>query len=321
MLMFRKTFLVLTLFLVFACNEDSKQREEIDKINIEFKVERFDQKFANAVPEDLPQLKRDYPFLFPAQYPDSVWVNKMQDSIQLELNTEVTAAFKDFSKEEDELKTLFQHIKYYFPSFKAPTVITVTSDVDYRNKVLLTPDFLFIALDTYLGKDHQFYMGIQEYLKKNFERAQILPDVASQYAERYVPQPQKKNFLATMLYYGKLLYLKDRWLPDTPDFEKIGYTEEELKWADANEEQIWRYFVDKELIFDSDTKLYSRFLYPAPFSKFYLELDNESPAMLGQYIGWHIIRDYMDKNDVSLQEMLDTDAETIFNKAKYKPKK
>ena len=245
----------------------------------------------------------------------------MQDSIQLELNTEVTAAFKDFSKEEDELKTLFQHIKYYFPSFKAPTVITVTSDVDYRNKVLLTPDFLFIALDTYLGKDHQFYMGIQEYLKKNFERAQILPDVASQYAERYVPQPQKKNFLATMLYYGKLLYLKDRWLPDTPDFEKIGYTEEELKWADANEEQIWRYFVDKELIFDSDTKLYSRFLYPAPFSKFYLELDNESPAMLGQYIGWHIIRDYMDKNNVSLQEMLDTDAETIFNKAKYKPKK
>ncbi len=96
---------------------------------------------------------------------------------------------------------------------------------------------------------------------------------------------------------------------------------EELDWADANEEQIWRYFVDKELIFDSDTKLSSRFLYPAPFSKFYLELDNESPAMLGQYIGWHIVRDYMDKNDVGIQDMLNTDAETIFNKAKYKPKK
>ena len=307
--------------LFFACNKESKQEEEIEKVKIDFKVGRFDQEFAKASPQDLPDLKKRYPFLFPAQYPDSVWVNKMQDSIQLELNNEVTSEFKDFTEEEDQLNSLFQHIKYYFPSFEAPTVITITSDVDYKNKVLLTPEYLFIALDTYLGKDHKFYLGIQEYLKKNFEKNQILPDVASEYAKRFVPQPKKKTFLANMLYYGKILYLKDKWLPNTTDFEKIGYTQEELDWAEANEEQIWRYFVDKELIFDSDTKLSSRFLYPAPFSKFYLELDNESPAMLGQYIGWHIVRDYMDKNDVGIQDMLNTDAETIFNKAKYKPKK
>jgi len=313
--------MVLGLILFFACNNESKQEKEIEKINIDFKIERFDQEFAQAKPQDLPKLKMNYPFLFPAQYPDSVWINKLQDSIQQELNTEVTSTFSNFSEEEDQLNSLFQHIKYYFPSFKAPTVITITSDVDYKNKVLLTPEYLFIALDTYLGKDHKFYLGIQEYLKKNFEKDQILPDVAAEYAKTYVPQPEKKTFLANMLYYGKILRLKDKWLPETPDYEKIGYTEDELKWADANEEQIWRYFVDKELIFDSDTKLYTRFLYPAPFSKFYLELDNESPAMLGQYIGWHIIRDYMDKNDVGIQEMLKTDAETIFNKAKYKPKK
>jgi len=307
--------------LCFACNKESKQEEEIEKINIDFKIGRFDQEFANAKPEDLPALKKQYSFLFPSQYPDSVWVNKLKDTIQMELNAEVTSAFKDFSEEEEQLNSLFQHIKYYFPSFNAPTVITITSDVDYKNKVLLTPDFLFIALDTYLGKDHPFYIGIQEYLKKNFEKNQILPDIALEYAKKYVPQPEKRTFLANMIYYGKILYLKDKWLPNTPDFEKIGYTQEELSWADANEEQIWRYFVDKELIFDSDIKLSSRFLYPAPFSKFYLELDNESPAMLGQYIGWHMVRDYMDKNDVGVDDMLKTDAETIFNKAKYKPKK
>ncbi|MGM0392657.1 MAG: DUF2268 domain-containing putative Zn-dependent protease, partial [Bacteroidota bacterium] len=127
--------------------------------------------------------------------------------------------------------------------------------------------------------------------------------------------------LANMIYYGKILYLKDRWLPETPDHQKLGYTAEELEWAKNNEAQIWRYFVEKQIIFDSDTQLYSRFLYPAPFSKFYLELDNEAPAMLGQYIGWEIVRAYMDEYKVSLPEMLDTDAETIFNKAKYKPKK
>ncbi len=180
--------------LFFACNKESKQEEEIEKIKIDFKVGRFDQEFAKATPQDLPDLKGRYPFLFPAQYPDSVWVNKMQDSIQLELNNEVTSAFKDFTQEEDQLNSLFQHIKYYFPSFEAPTVITITSDVDYKNKVLLTPEYLFIALDTYLGKDHKFYLGIQEYLKKNFEKSQILPDVASEYAKKYVPQPRKEDF-------------------------------------------------------------------------------------------------------------------------------
>src|SRR5690606_39015487 len=122
-------------------------------------------------------------------------------------------------------------------------------------------------------------------------------------------------------YYGKILYLKDKWLPDVPDEDKIGYTAEELEWARDNEEPIWRYYVERQLLFDSDTELYTRFLYPAPFSKFYLELDNESPAKLGQFIGWQIIRQYMDKSGASLEEMLSTDAETIFNKANYKPKK
>lgn len=319
--MIKKIVLLFVLVSVFSCEDQSKISKEIEKINIDFEVDRFDQKFASVTPQTLPQLKAEYPFLFPERFPDSLWVNKLNDTIQQEINQEVAEEFPDFSSEEDQLHSLFQHIKYYFPSFEAPTVITITSEVDYKNKVLLTPDFLFIALDTYLGKDHGFYIGIQEFLKKNFERNQMLPDAAAEFAKKWVPEPEAKTFLAHMIYYGKILYLKDLWLPETMDHEKMGYTSDELAWAKQNEAQIWRYFVEKEVIFDSDTQLYSRFLYPAPFSKFYLELDSEAPAMLGQYIGWQIVREYMDEYDVGVQEMLETDAETIFNKAKYKPKK
>lgn len=319
--MFQKIIFIFLVAISFSCEKQSETEKEIEKIPVNFELVRFDQKFANTTSESLPRLKAEYPFLFPAQFPDSVWMEKINDTIQQELNTEVTKAFSDFSAEEDALHSLFQHIKYYFPEFESPTVITITSEVDYKNKVLLSQDYLFIALDTYLGKDHPFYMGIQEFLKKNFERNQIIPDVAAEYAKKYVPRPESKTFLAHLIYYGKILYLKDVWLPTTPDNQKIGYAPEELDWVKANEEQIWRYFVERELIFNSDSQLQSRFLYPAPFSKFNLELDNESPAMVGQYIGWQIIRQYMDKNEVSLREMLDTDSETIFNKANYKPKK
>lgn len=319
--MFQKIIFIFLVAISFSCEKQSETEKEIEKIPVDFELVRFDQKFANTTSESLPRLKAEYPFLFPAQFPDSVWMEKINDTIQQELNTEVTKAFPDLSAEEDALHSLFQHIKYYFPEFESPTVITITSEVDYKNKVLLSQDYLFIALDTYLGKDHPFYMGIQEFLKKNFERNQIIPDVAAEYAKKYVPRPESKTFLAHLIYYGKILYLKDVWLPTTPDNQKIGYAPEELDWVKANEEQIWRYFVERELIFNSDSQLQSRFLYPAPFSKFNLELDNESPAMVGQYIGWQIIRQYMDKNEVSLREMLDTDSETIFNKANYKPKK
>lgn len=314
-------FPVLIALLVYSCNNQSRVEKEIEQVEVNFEIIRFDKKFAEVNEETLPDLKAEYPFLFPAQYPDSIWVERINDTIQQELNTEVLGAFEDFSSEEDKLYKLFQHIKYYFPQFEAPTVITITSDVDYKNKVLLAEDYLFIALDTYLGENHGFYVGIQEYLRKNFERNQIIPDVATEFGKRFVPQPRSKEFLEHMIYYGKILYLKDLWLPETPDYEKMGYTSEEMEWAKENEEQIWRYFVEKQILFDSDTQLYTRFLYPAPFSKFYLELDSESPARLGQYIGWRMIRQYMEKNNVSIEQMLQTDAETIFKQANYKPRK
>jgi hypothetical protein len=32
---------------------------------------------------------------------------------------------------------------------------------------------------------------------------------------------------------------------------------------------------------------------PAPFSKFYLEIDNDSPGRIGAWIGWQMVRSYM----------------------------
>ena len=180
---------------------------------------------------------------------------------------------------------------------------------------------LIVALDTYLGSDHRFYEGIQKYISKDLKPAQLAPDVASIYARQLISKPQKRDLLAQMIFFGKELYLKDLWLPNTPDSEKIGYTEAELKWAEENEEYMWRYFVEKELLYSTNPKLPARFINKAPFSKFYLEIDNQSPGMVGRYLGWQIVRAYMKNNSVDLKKMLQEKPETIFNNSKYKPKK
>ncbi|MBT8221678.1 MAG: gliding motility lipoprotein GldB, partial [Eudoraea sp.] len=187
--------------------------------------------------------------------------------------------------------------------------------------VILTDTLLLIGLDNYLGKDHRFYSGIERYIAAGLDKKYLESDVASAFAKKVIPPPADRNFLSQMIYYGKELYLKDLLLPLLADEDKIGYTKEELDWAEANEEQIWRYFVEKELLYSTDQRLAPRFLDPAPFSKFRLVLDNESPGRIGRYMGWQIVKAYAQKNNVPLKSLLNTPSRTIFQEANYKPKK
>ncbi|RLD28559.1 MAG: gliding motility lipoprotein GldB [Bacteroidetes bacterium] len=306
---------------VFSCETESKLEKEIAKIDVTVNVERFDKLFARVTPNSLPKLKSDYPFMFSKRYNDSVWIDRINDTLQQQLNAEVEKAFAVDNNFEDEILSLFQHLKYYYKAFRTPRIITVTSDVDYRNKTIVTDTIVLIALDTYLGQDHEFYVSIQNFIKQNFRSSQIVSDLATQYARQQIYQPKRKSLLDEMIYYGKELYFKDAMIPFKEDEEKIGYTKEQLEWALDNESYIWRYFVERELLFDTNTKLLERFINPAPFSKFNLELDAESPGRLGQYIGWQIVRAYMKNNDVTLQQMLSATAEDIFNNSKFKPRK
>ncbi|MEO2053600.1 MAG: gliding motility lipoprotein GldB [Allomuricauda sp.] len=307
--------------LVFSCKEEDKVEAEIAKIPLELKIARFDREFAEADATDISDLKSKYPYLFPTQFPDSIWVAKLTDTIQMELSSEVEKEFGSFTKETDALESLFQHIKYYFPQFPVPKVVTLTSDVRYEDRIILTDTLLLIGLDNYLGEDHHFYEGIQRYIAAGLDKKFMASDVASAFSKRVVPMPRNRTFLARMIYYGKELYLKDRLLPNDTDAQKMGYSDAEMDWAMVNEEQIWKYFVERELLYSTDSQLDRKFLDPAPFSKFGLELDNESPPRLGRYMGWQIVRAFMDKNPVPLKQLLDMPADEILKQSNYKPRK
>ncbi len=75
------------------------------------------------------------------------------------------------------------------------------------------------------------------------------------------------------------------------------------------------------MLFDTDTELSERFINEAPFSKFYIANDKDSPGRIGVWFGWQIVQSYIKNNDVTIQEMLATPNEIIFKKSKYKPRK
>ena len=317
----KKTFYlwVIFAFVFIGCEKKDKIAEEVNKIALDLRVSRFDNEFANAAASDIPKLRKEYPYLFPA--PDSVWIAKLGDSLQIELRQEVNTEFVDFEKETTDIELLFKYIKYYFPKYPVPHVITVTNDVDYNNRIILADSLLLIGLDNYLGPGHKYYSGLQNYIAQDMNRDFMVSNIASAFANKVVSRPKERSFLAQIIYYGKILYLKDKLMPFHTDEQKITYSQDQLGWAQANEEPMWRHFIENELLYSTDIDLSQRFLDPAPFSKFGLELDNESPGQLGRYLGWQIVRSFMDKNEVTLQQLLNLSAEDIFKKSNYKPNK
>jgi gliding motility-associated lipoprotein GldB len=314
-------FLVSALFFL-SCNKKNQTEKAVEAIPANLQVIRFDKVFFEAVPEDLPKLIRDFPFFFPEGNDDEVWLEKMQNPLWRELYAEVQIKFSDFEPYKIEMEDVVKRIKYNFPKVQSPNkVYTVISEMDYDNKVIYADSLLIVSLEMYLGKEHKFYQ-FPNYIKQNFEPKQLMPDVVESFAKRQVMPVRDKSFLASMIYAGKKLYLKDVLLSEEfKDEDKIGYTTEQIQWCQDNESYIWRYFIENQMLYDDDQKLIPRFINPAPFSKFYLEIDNESPGEVGAWIGWQIVRSYMKNNEVSLPQLMKIDAKEIFEKSNYKPKK
>ncbi|TXE06150.1 gliding motility lipoprotein GldB [Seonamhaeicola algicola] len=320
----KNCFLLILLVVMFAvsCKQENALENTIAKINTNIEVERFDTYFAKTNASNLGTLKKAYPFMFNEKFTDSFYIAKANDTLQQMLCNEVDKTFGDFKTTEAEIEALFNHLKYYFPEFNPPRIITTTSDVDYRNKVIVTDTIAIIALDNYLGNTHEFYTNIPRFITANLVKEQVVVDLATEYAKKYIYQAANKTLLDEMIYFGKQLYFKDVVLPFKTEAQRMGYTQAQLNWAAANESDVWRYFVERELLFSTDAKLPSRFINPAPFTKFYLEgIDANSPGRLGQYIGWQIVKAYMKQNEVTLKKMLITSPEEIFNNTKFKPKK
>lgn len=308
--------------MLVGCGDDNQIPDDIAAVPVTLAVDRFDRQFIDTSAYQLDDLMQAYPYLFPGNFTDDFWAEKRRDTLQQELGRETAQVFKDFSEERVQLENLFKHIKYYYPDYELPQLVTLTSEVDYRNRVILTDSLLLIALDTYLGSEHRFYGGIQRYFADNFRREQIVVDVAQAFAEKKINRKSGVNtFLDEMIYFGKILYLKERLLTLIPENEIIGYSIEHTEWARKNEVNIWTYFVDKELLFDTDRKLLQRFINPGPFSKFYMDFDSDSPPRLGRYIGWQIVKKYMENTEIPLQQLNHKSTEEIFKQANYKPRK
>lgn len=241
--------------------------------------------------------------------------------------------YTSFTTQQNELKQAFQYIKHYFPKYNVPNKLyTYIGPIEFtlptsagRSGEFLTEDNgLAIPLHFYLGADNALYQDVvtqqlfPAFVSRRFTAAYIPVNGTRKIVDELCPyNAQNTRLIEQMIDAGKRFYLLDHFLPNTPDTIKIGYTKKQLDDCYENEKVIWNLFVNNDLLFSTDPNTIRDYMTDAPNTP---ALGNDAPGFLGQFIGWQIVKKWMDKNsNTTLEQLVKTPSKKIFEEAKYKP--
>ncbi|ATP58682.1 gliding motility lipoprotein GldB [Pedobacter ginsengisoli] len=324
--------------LLVSCTQSTKP--DVSEIHLDVKIARFDKDLYTGKANSLDKTNEFLTKKYDVFYDDYVhrmvgnfdYTNEQilttlyKDSAYTDLNKEVDNVFKDITPIEKDLSESFKYILHYYPKAKVPRFISFVSGFAVQTPI--GDNYMGIGLDMFMGKDSKFYKAIVQsvptYLSRRFTPEYIVPRIAETYAreELFHERDEDRTLLSKMVYNGKILYFMDEVLADiVPDSVKIGYTQKHLDWCKTFESDIWAYYLQNNLLFETDYQKIQVFLAEGPFTPGLGE-KNESAPKLGIWTGWQIVRKYMQENkEITLQQLMaEQDAQKILNLSKYKPK-
>jgi len=328
---------IYIICLVTSCKNSSAP--DVSGIPLTITTERFDKDFfaidTSNLENSIQFLQKKYPeFLNDFLY-NILGLAPQKDSIlqsvpfflnaYKNIQDSVNAHYKNFEKQFAVVETGLKYVHYYFPEYALPkNIITFTGPVESYGNVL-TSSGLAIGLQLYLGKDFPAYHTeyIEDiypaYISRRFEPGYIPVNCMKNIiSDMFVDSSNRLPLVQQMIEAGKRLYVLDHLLPNTADTLKTGYTANQLDGCEKNENLIWAYFVQNDLLFVTDPSIIRDYMNDAPKTQ---ALGEASPGFIGQFVGWKIVEKWMNENEkISLQELMETPPKKIYDEAKYKPR-
>lgn len=332
-------FLIVT---IVSCRESTTiNRPNVSHIAVDINIERFDKELASLKLENIPKVNLQWQQKFGAFYTnymqDMLLIGHPKDSSRvkeslnqilkqkdfIDLNKAVAKVYPTLDKQEKELSKAFKYIKHYFPSYEIPRFVSYVSGFAFQTPI--GDDYVGIGLDMFLGADSEFYPALVQsipiYLSRRFTPENITPRVIEAILrEDLYPLPENaQNTLQHMVYNGKILYAMDVMLDNVLDELKIGYTKEQMQWAQKYQSDIWTWFLQENLLYSTDILRIQKYFTEAPFTP-ELGEKNESAPKLGTYMGWMMVRKFMGRNpSLTLTDLFAIEeAQVILEGSKYK---
>jgi len=342
---FNYSVVILLILSLTSCNLFNKNTKKIDvsAINLDIEIDRFEQDFFNVdtnhLYQGLSELRNRDTIFFDFYTNQLMRFGLISDSITptmldlhsfftnpyvLGLRDSVQKKYPDLTPLQDELNLALKHYKYYFPNNSIPQFKSIISEFAY-NAVALENEYIAISLDMYLGKKYKYYQSFDfpQYIINRFEPEFIVPNAMEVLYNSYYevnPLSETDALIYAMIEKGKKLYFLECMQPEKPKHLLIGYTKEQLEWCEKSEAEIWKFYNEHDLFYTKNYMEQNKHIGEGPMTP---GMPNESPGNVGSWVGWKIVNQYMKQigeDNIDLQGLLNTPAETILAKSKYKPK-
>lgn len=228
-----------------------------------------------------------------------------RDTFIQKLELEIQQKFKSPSQFNARINSGFKHLKTHLPSVKLPKNVVYMNSL-FASNAFSTETEIGIGLERYLGEkspsiqrlpSEPFYTWVKEGMDEKF----LERDAMASWIMTNVVVEEDGNLAQKMIRWGKIIYLTQAAYPDIDESILMRYSEEDFKWATENEYSLWKYLIDEELLFKLDEKIAQNLLADGPFTP---GLPEKGPDRLGQYLGWRMVKNYMESKETSFETLL-----------------
>ena len=325
--------LFISTIIFYSCDQNNgcQEHPSIPTLKKALSFERLEDKFLSLkTKQEIKDFINENPtvakqFLRSDEYPnDSIMIQVLHQRLNNPhidtLRSEVNEAFNNLDDIKKQFTEAFGLIRHYYPDFVLPKIKTIATGFD--NDLYISDSLIIIGLDYYIGKKAKFRpIGFPDYILERYQKEYIVPSCVLLYgiSPRFnSPNLDDKTMLAEMIDYGKSFYFAKKMMPCTPDSLLIWYSNEEITNTIANEDIIWAHFLDNELLYTSNKFTKQKYLGERPKT---FDIGEKCPGRIGTWLGWQIVNQYVDRQQPSLEELMqNNDAQEIFSKSKYRPK-
>lgn len=229
----------------------------------------------------------------------------LQKVIETSFTPDVLTALKNELTRSFELWTT--HLSKETP----PTIVWMNGSL--ATSSYAKDNHLYIGLDSYLYPNpivKEFPVQLFPlYKRKNMQPKYLVTNALFNWVSYKIEQidtiaPAKNDFLESLIYAGKIMYATDILQPEVGDSIKMMWTPEELEWAQDHELMVWKEIAQQKVMFGTKKEDIYKWFNEAPHTMVG-NIPSDSPAQLGIWMGWQIVRAYMTKNEnVSLEALL-----------------
>ena len=274
------------------------------EINVKVLKKKLGELFLFELSQNIRQNINDSSYQTIYNFYNSEYISKIEEEKQ--------KLYSGLRSHEERLNKAFRYIDYHFSDSLLP------QNIFYINKlfsqVTCEQSNIAVGLENYTSPKSDVISSIPNSKLYQWQRDRmnidfLERDILLNWIQVQLFEELDGKLAEHIIQAGKILYILNAAFPKVEEAYVLRYNSKQYEWAINNENSVWNYLVGQQLLFKTDIRIRTNFLNEGPTT---VGLSDDSPDRIGQFLGYRIVKGYMNKNKtLPLLELIETKYNTI----------